>query len=1056
MSDNRWQRVEQIFHRAADLAPEARSAFLDQACGTDQTLRREVESLLVHEAEDGNTFAGPAGAGAAAEYPTPRTIAHYRILGKLGQGGMGAVYRAIDTKLGREVAIKVLPASFAEDADRMARFTREAKVLASLNHPNIAQIYGVEERALVMELVPGETLASLLKSGPLPLAATLNYSKQIAEALEAAHEKGIVHRDLKPANVVITPEGPHGSIVKLLDFGLASIAPVSASSDPLNSPTITMQATKAGIIMGTAPYMSPEQASGKSVDRRADIWSFGVVLWEMLTGRRLFEGDTLTQTLAEVLRGPIDFDQLPRETPAGIRGLLRRCLDRNANHRLRDIGEARIAIEAALAGKRPLDDAPSSPIRQGGDKRLWPGVAAVLVLALAALALLEWRRGQQSGGSPLTRLTMELAATEGLTPDAFGRPSSNAIAIAPDGNSVVLSALNPGVSLNPRILSSSRTAYPPSSFFKLYRRSLDQTETVAIPGTEGALSPFLNSDGQWVGFWADGKLKKVSLNGGPPFTICDAPTPGTRGLWGATWSSKDTIVFAAYAADLMQAPAKGGTPQVFLPRDQAKGELYSAPEFLPDGKTLLYTVRTSENWADAQIVARLDTGEQRVLIQGGADARYVPTGHLLYMENAVLMAVPFDARRVQLAGAPVAMLDGVMQAVNRPNRSFETGMGQFAASASGNLIYATGGIHPPYLKTLLRVDRNGKEAELNVPKGVYEAPRVSPDGRRLAVHKHLEGSRIPDIWVVDLLTGHGTRLTSEGTDLWPLWSPDGKRLLITGGPGQTQILSIAADGSGAPGIILTGKGRVVPASWSVDGKLAYLENRDRKYQILIRSMSRDGASEPFSDSKFNYQEAQVSPNGHWMAYFSNETGRNEVWVRPFPGPGEKYPISAGGGFNPMWARDQSELFYMGYEPSGNVGMMAVHIAPGAAFKFGQPRKLFEGDYETSIPMRSYDITPDGQHFIMLRNLPMPDQRVTKLTVVLNWFDELRRRAPTGKSWGRRSCRLSGVEPNWQATRSPAPRRSTAAPANATALSRAPSPTCPSRQPGSDPATSKTP
>ena len=405
MSDNRWQRVEKIFHRAIELAPKARSAFLDEACAADQSLRREVESLLAHDSEDGDTFAGPVADDA------PRTIAHYRISGKLGQGGMGTVYRATDTKLGREVAIKVLPRSFAEDADRMARFNREAKVLASLNHPHIAQIYGIEERALVMELVPGETLQP-----PLPLKTALNYATQIAEALEAAHEKGIVHRDLKPANIVVTPEG----VVKLLDFGLAAVALGSRSdaSDPANSPTVTMQATQAGLIMGSASYMSPEQASGKPVDKRADVWSFGVVLHEMLTGHRLFEGETVSHTLAEVLRGPIDLDKLPRETPAAIRSLLRRCLDRDAKNRLRDIGEARIAIDAALAGEPPLlEDAPP-----GGVRRLWLawGVAAVLAVGLMPVAFQHFREKPPTPEAPSLRL--QIAAPENtfaptLSPD---------------------------------------------------------------------------------------------------------------------------------------------------------------------------------------------------------------------------------------------------------------------------------------------------------------------------------------------------------------------------------------------------------------------------------------------------------------------------------------------------------------------------------------------------------------------------------------------------------------------------------------------------------------
>ena len=381
MSENRWRRVEEIFHQAVDLAPQARSAFLDEACGEDLSMRREVESLLAHESEDGGTFA-----------ETPKTIAHYRILGKIGEGGMGAVYRATDTKLGREVAIKVLPRSFADDPDRMARFTREAKVLASLNHPHIAQIYGLEDGALIMELVPGETL-----KGPLPVETALNYAKQIAEALEAAHEKGIVHRDLKPGNILVTPEGT----VKLLDFGLAAVA--QTAGDPLKSPTITMQTTP-GTIMGTAAYMSPEQASGKGVDKRADVWSFGVVLCEMLTGHRLFEGENISMTLAGVLRGPIDFDKLPRETPAAIRSLLRRCLDRDVKNRLRDIGEARIAIAAALASE--MEPSQGAPV-PGRARRQWLAwsVAAVLAMGLGPVAYLYFREKSLAPAEPV-RLQM--------------------------------------------------------------------------------------------------------------------------------------------------------------------------------------------------------------------------------------------------------------------------------------------------------------------------------------------------------------------------------------------------------------------------------------------------------------------------------------------------------------------------------------------------------------------------------------------------------------------------------------------------------------------------
>ena len=936
---------------------------LRNALGESAEEPRYIETL----AKRGYRFVGKATGDLpqvdSDEPPAPPTIpaddlegtafSNFRVLDKLGSGGMGVVYRAEDLKLGRQVALKFLHFPADELPDTVVeRFEREACAASALNHPHICTVHSVDNFAgkpvIVMELVEGETLEARLARGRLPREEALRLAIQIADALAEAHRKGIVHRDLKPSNVMLTKSG-----VKVLDFGLAMVPDDQSVRQP-------------GMVMGTLRYMSPEQAQGNATDARTDIFSFGVMLYEMFSGKRAAAGTLESEPLQ----------------PEALDRVVKTCLAESPDDRFQSAADLARAI--VWSGTAP------EPIRAPRRWLAW-SVAATLSVCLAALAFLEWRRGQQSDRTPLTRLTMDLAPTEGLTPDAFNRPSSIAIAIAPDGNTVVFSALNPGASLNPRIL------YPPYSLFRLYRRSLDQTENVAIPGTEGALNPFFSPDGQWIGFWADGKLKKVSLSGGPPFIICDAPAGSiNRGLWGASWSSTDTIVFAGYNRDLKQVPARGDTSQVLLRRDPEKGELYSSPEFLPDGKTLLYTARTSENWADARIVARLDTGESRVLIQGGADARYVPTGHLLYMQNAVLMAVPFDARRVRLVGAPVAMMDGVMQAVNRPNPGTESGMGQFAASTSGTLIYAAGGIQPPYTKTLLQVDRNGKETELNAPKGVYGAPRVSPDGRRLAFSKYGDASRNPDIWVLDLPTGNVTRLTTEGNNTWPLWSPDGKRVLISGGAGRTQILSIPADGSGAPGVVLTGRGTQSPASWSADGTLAYLEFRDSTRQIWTRSMSPGTASKQFSDARFTFQDAQLSPDGHWMAYVSNETGRNELWVRAFPGPGEKYPISADGGFNSAWARDQSELFYVVFEPSGKVGMRAVRIESGAGFKSGQPRQLFDGDYETSIPARGYDVTPDGHHFIMLRNEPWPDHPVTKLTVVLNWFDELRRRVPASK------------------------------------------------------------
>ncbi|MGD1095305.1 MAG: hypothetical protein ABSB35_25345 [Bryobacteraceae bacterium] len=511
-------------------------------------------------------------------------------------------------------------------------------------------------------------------------------------------------------------------------------------------------------------------------------------------------------------------------------------------------------------------------------------------------------------------------------------------------------------------------------------------------GTEGAEEPFFSPDGKSVAFFAGGKLKKIAMSGGPPVTICDLP--GTRfAAFGASWSSTDDIVFAVGSAGLMHVPAGGGTPQVLLKSDPAKpAETYSSPQFLPGEKNLLFTVRASDNWDEAQVIARrLDTGDQRTLIKGATDARYVPTGYLVYMQNAVLMAAPFDAGRAQLTGSPVAMLDGVMQSVNMPNATYESGMGQFAFSASGSLIYASGGIAPFTGGILVRVDRQGVPTELKTPKGRYLHGRVSPDGQRFAASRGAETNRTSDIWTIDINTGSSTRLTSDGAGGLLLWSPDGKRIIFRGKNGQ--LLSIAADGSGSVESV-TASTSAIPASWSgVGRRLAYLELHDGQNQIWTRPMPGPGEPQRFAESRFRLWDADFSPDGHWITYSTNESGTDEVYVQAFPS-GEKHRISTAGGVNPAWARNGRELFYIQPARSADKdAMMAVDFAMGGTYKIGAPHQLFEGPLDVTAPTRNYDVTPDG-HFIMLRSSEEPpDQSVTKLNVVLNWFDELKKRAP---------------------------------------------------------------
>ena len=857
----------------------------------------------------------------------------YKIEAAIGAGGMGEVYRACDTRLGREVAIKISAEEFS------TRFEREARAVAALNHPNICTLHDVGPNYLVMELVQGDTLAARLKKGALPMSQVLEYGAQIADALAAAHAKGITHRDLKPGNIMLTKSG-----MKVLDFGLARME---------GAPGETLTASH--IVMGTPAYMAPEQREGKEADARSDIYSLGLVLYEMATGERAYEAAEL-RTLQ----------------PLALERVVKTCLAKDPDERFQSALDVKRIL--GWSGEPPAaDKLPASRSR-----KLWSWfgwIAAALLVAIALWAL--WRTERSAAGS-VAHLTMDVAPAEMLGPAlTFSRADFTAVAFSPDGKTVVFTAV-----------ASSST--PVRS--RLYKRALDQGSATAIPGTDGALDPFFSPDGQWVGFFnGTGKLKKVPLGGGPPVTICDVS--GTGGHSGADWGSTGTIVIATTAAGLVQVRAAGGPLQALLKPDAARPPeiFYSTPHFLPDGKTLLFTKRSSTNWDEAQIVAlRLDTGEQRALITGGADARYVPTGHLVFMQNGVLMAVPFDARRLKLAGQPVAMLDGVMQSVNMPNLGSESGVGQFAISGAGHLIYASGGIAAPRLQTLVRRDRKGIETELRAPKGAYVSVRVSPDGQRIAIARMADASLGGDIWVIDINTGISTRLTTQGTNFFPLWSLDGKRVFFSGGAGFTQLLSVAADGSGTVETAVTGKLRLDPASWN--GKwLVYLEAHPSQYQIWTRPTSEREEPKRVVESEFSLMDGQLSPDGHWMAFRSNESGIYEVYVQAFPA-GEKHRISTNGGLSPAWSRNGRELFYLAPVAAGKLAMMAVDFATGGTYKAGVPHELFEGDLGTSFPLRNYDVTPDGQ-FIMLRTEPLPDQRVTKLNVVLNWFEELKERAP---------------------------------------------------------------
>jgi len=881
----------------------------------------------------------------------------YEILAPLGKGGMGEVYRARDAKLEREVAIKVLPATLAQDPERLIRFEREAKVLASLNHPNIATIYGVEEsdggRALAMELVRGEILR-----GPLPLETALHYAKQIADALEAAHDQGIVHRDLKPANIMITPDG----VVKVLDFGLAAVSQpntAGSTSDPRNSPTMTMAATQAGMIMGTAAYMSPEQASGKPVDKRADIWSYGVVLYEMLAGEQLFDGETISHTLADVLRAPIDLDQLPANTPRVIRDLVKRCLDRDVKKRLRDIGEARVAIQNYLAN--PVDDSASpavaSPSRNGKPGWIAAGVlGAGLLVSLSMWA--PWRN-LNPADRPLARFDVDLGADASLV----GSGSGSRIILSPDGGRLVY-----------------------MSHGRLYTRRLDRPNSTELKGTEGANAPFFSPDGRSVAFFADGKLKISSVDGGSPAVLSDAAA-GNGG--GGSWGDDGNIIAPLNdGAGLSMIPAAGGTPTVVT--KLAAGEVtHRWPQMLPGSKAVLFTSNASPNngfdGASVEVVTLKD-GRRKTLQHGGTYGRYLATatgpGYLIYANRLTLFAVAFDPDTLEIHGAPIAVVEEVATGAG--------GAAQLDFSRDGTLVYRSGAAK----NSIQWMDGAGKTQPLGIKPGNYTQVRVSPDGRRLALAFRDEGSA-PDIWTYDWQRDTMTRLTFGGGVGSPVWTPDGRYLVFGTYAGMYWTRS---DGAGKPQPLTQSSKLQYPYSFTPDGKrLAFSEVVGLRGEIWTVPLESDGAGlragkpEVFLRTSFDERSPSFSPDGRWIAYESDEAGTREVYVRDFAGKGGKWQISNSGGFEPRWSRNGHELFFR----SGKRIMAVNYTVRGDAFVAEKPEEWLTGVLLGGV---DYDLAPDGQRVVTLQvgQDGYATGQTSRVTFLINFADELRRRTAQAK------------------------------------------------------------
>jgi serine/threonine-protein kinase len=901
----------------------------------------------------------------------------YRITEEIGRGGMGVVYEAEDTKLGRKVAIKVLPEVFTQDPERLARFEREARVLASLNHPNIAAIYGVEEadgkRFLVLELVEGETLAERLSRGALSIEETLEVCRQIAEGLEGAHEKGIIHRDLKPSNVKITPERK----VKILDFGLAKALHGQTSEvDISKSPTITADMTEPGVILGTAAYMSPEQATGRPVDKRADIWAFGCILFECLTGKRPFLGATVTESLAAILRGEPDWDSLPAGTPQNVRAVVRRCLQKDPRERLHDIADVRIEIvEPATYPSKSV----AAPRRLS---LMWLAACAAVMLLAGILIgrLLIWPPRSTPSPSVVTSI---IKIEPGHWLDGMReamemeRPSRTAMAISSDGRFVVYSAIeeNPG----------------PEATSQLYLRRMDQSEAKPIAGTEGGINPFLSPDNRWVGFWVarDGKLKKVRVEGGVPGTLCDL----SAWFFGANWGPDNSIVFTdGWGTGLSRVSAEGGKPETLTKPDPKREEQnHRLPSWLPNGKAVLFTI--TRHGFDRQpwlALLRLDTREWHVLLQDAADARYVPTGHLIFLRQGTLMAVRFDLAKLEVIGQPVALVENVMQGFHQSGYR-NTGAGQFGISDTGSLIYAAGGIVPDQKASLVWVDQRGIQQSVTALQFPFSAPRLSPDGQRIA---YVTAARERPVYVYDLARGTNSRLTGEGTAIRPIWAPDGKRLLFGWKKSLTSSLFWQPyDGSSPMERLTPSEYEQWPGSWSSDGKtVAFVDfHPDTGGDIAMLDV-RSGRVMPFLNSEFDEAYPEFSPDGRWIAYTSDESKRSEVYVRAFPGPGMKQQVSSEGGDEPLWARNGKQLFYRREDQ-----VWVVDVRTDGGFAATKPRLLFEKPgYGSGYPIRAYDLSLDSQRFLIVKEEQRKPSPATEMVLVQNWFEELKRLVPTGK------------------------------------------------------------
>ncbi|HTM25650.1 MAG TPA: protein kinase [Vicinamibacterales bacterium] len=910
--------------------------------------------------------------------PPGTRLGVYEVTAQIGEGGMGQVYRARDTTLNRDVAIKVLLPAVANDPDRLARFRREAQVLASLNHPNIAHIHGLdrqEERDgqggtvfIIMELVEGEELAQRIARGPIPLDEALLIARQIAEVLDAAHEQGIIHRDLKPANIKVRPDGT----VKVLDFGLArAVDPADGSgANAMHSPTRSMHATEAGIILGTVAYMSPEQAVGHAVDRRSDLWAFGVVVLEMLTGRQVFSGETVAHVLASVLKSEPDWTRLPIQTPTSIRRLLRRCLEKDRKRRLDSAADARLEIDDALAGPADASTAVVS-LARGLSWREQTAWGLATMLALVALTLtIGWITARRSD-LPITRFSIappEQSAFASGGGGAWGSP----VVVSPDGRRIVIVAVGP------------------DGKKQLWIRPLDAQAPQPLAGTEGASSPFWSPDSRWIAFFANSKLKRIAAGGGEAQILCGSGAGG-----GGTWNGDDVILFSpaeSGEAGLVRVPAGGGTPVPVTTLDAAHGETnHLWPQFLPDGRHYLYVGGGRD--APALYVGSLGSKDRIRILDaerlGYEDSKveYAAQGYLLYVRGRALVAQPFDPTRLALAGDAIQVVDGVLKE--------GPGSSAFSVSATGVLVFWGGGV-PPYSQ-LVWMRRDGTSAGTVGPAGAYLELSLAPDDRTLAISRYEPDEKVlaVGLWLVDAQRGSSTKFTFGIGSMAPTWSRDSAHVAFAsprGGP--PSLYQKPSDNGGLEELLLRSPVSSRPTDWSAADKTLVYQSFDRvtRWDLWLMPTSGARTPTPFLRTPFNETSGRISPDGHWMAYVSDESGAPEVYVTSYPNARGKWSISAHGGNAPKWRRDGKELFFV----APNRQLIAVPVNVGnasAAFDAGPSKVLFdvpklEFGATGLFSEWQYAASADGQRFLV--RVPVSETRVPPATVVLNWSSEIRK------------------------------------------------------------------